>query len=404
MMAQRYAPEEVSGAVLATELATDLVVYHGHQITFVTGAPNYPVGRVYSGYRNSLATREKLDGVQVIRTWSYISHRKTFLRRILNYGTFSATAFWGGLLAERPDLIFSYSPPLPLGLSAWLLSRIWRIPWILRVEDLYPDAAVAAGVLRNKAAIKFFSKLERFIYRRADHISLISEGFRRNLLAKGVSPGKLSVTPVWADPDIVHPMSEENEFRRENGLNGKFVILYAGALGHTSALEDVVSAAELLKDVTEVCFVIVGEGIKKKSLMKYAADKRLDNVNFLSFQPRQRFAEMLSAADLSLVTLNRNSFSSSLPSKTFNIMASARPILAVTPPESEIAQLVSEGNCGINVPPSEPSKLAQTILQLKEDVSCLKEMGDNGRKLLESRFSRRECTASFANLFEHILR
>ena len=142
----------------------------------------------------------------------------------------------------------SYSPPLPLGVSVWLLSRLWRVPWVLRIEDLYPDAAIAAGVLRNSIAIRFFGWLERFIYRRADRISLIAEGFRRDLLAKGVSPDKLSVTPVWADPDIVHPQLKDNPFRHEHGLDSDFVVMYAGALGHTSALEDVLDAAALLHE------------------------------------------------------------------------------------------------------------------------------------------------------------
>src|SRR5690349_12751692 len=139
LMAQCYAPESVSAAVLITELATDLV-RRGHRVTIVTGAPNYPQGRVFEGYRNRLYSSEMLDGVRVIRTWSYISPAKKTLPRLLHYGTYSATAFYGGLLAGKPDVLVSFSPPLPLGLSAWLLRRLWRIPWVLQIEDLYPDA------------------------------------------------------------------------------------------------------------------------------------------------------------------------------------------------------------------------------------------------------------------------
>ncbi|MFZ2424012.1 MAG: glycosyltransferase family 4 protein, partial [Anaerolineae bacterium] len=325
--------------------------------------------------------------------------------RLFNYGTWSATAFWGGLWSGKPDVIFSYSPPLPLGVSVWLLSRLWRVPWVLRVEDLYPDAAIAAGVLRNPAAIRFFAWLERFLYRRADHISLISEGFRRNLLAKEVLPDKLSVTPVWADPEIVRPLPKDNPFRRQHGLDGAFVVMYAGALGHTSALEDVLDTAMLLQDMPDqdpsappVRFVIVGEGVKKDALIQEARLRGLDNVLFLPFQPRERFAEMLASADASLVTLNAQSSSFSLPSKTFNIMASARPILAITPPDSEIAALVAAGQCGVNLPPGQPREVAQMIRNWQRDEARLQQMGQNGRSMLESQFSRDRCIGSFAKL------
>ena len=408
LMAQHYAPEDVSGAVLATELATDLVS-KGHAVTFVTCAPSYPKGQVFPGYHNRLYQVDTLDGVRVARTWSYISPAKSFWHRLLNYGTWSATAFWGGLRAGKPDVIFSYSPPLPLGVSAWLLSRLWNVPWILRVEDLYPDAAVAAGVLHNPAAIRFFGWLEQFLYRRAGQISLISEGFRRNLLAKGVSPDKLSVTPVWADPDIVRPLPKNNGFRNEHGLGGAFVVMYAGALGHTSALEDVLEVAALMQDTPElssklepslssVRFVIIGEGVKKDALVQNARQRKLDSGLFLPFQPREQFAEMLAAADANLVTLNAQSSSFSLPSKTFNIMASARPILAVTPRDSEIAALVADGQCGANVPPGHPQQIAEIIRAWQSDDRQPEQLGRNGRAMLESQFSRSRCVESFAQL------
>ena len=390
LMAQHYAPEEVSGAVLATELAEDLVGL-GHEVTFVTCAPNYPEGRVFSGYKNRLLGVEMLREVRVVRTWSYISPSKSIWRRMLNFGTFSASAFYGGLLAGRADVVYSYSPPLPLGIAAWVLSRLWRVPWVLRVEDLYPEAAVAAGVLRNRVVIALFAALERFLYRRATRISLISGGFRENLLGKGVPAAKLSVIPVWADPEAVQPGPKENGFRREHNLAGKFVVMYAGALGLTSSLEDVMQAAWHLGDEDDVWFVLVGEGIKKEALIRSAQEKSLDRVTFLPFQPRTTYSELMAAADVSLVTLNPASSPYSLPSKVFSIMASGRPILAVVPLESEIAQLVQAGDCGVCVAPGQSRMLASMIMELKGDQERLSSLGHNGRVLLESQFSRRQC-------------
>jgi colanic acid biosynthesis glycosyl transferase WcaI len=398
-LAQCYAPEDVSAAVLITELATDLV-QRGHHVEFVTGAPNYPYGRVFDGYRNTLFQQEWLDGVRVIRTWSYISPRKNFWPRLFHYGSYSVTALYGGLLAARPDVIVSYSPPLPLGLSAWLLSRWWGVPWVLQIEDLYPDAAVAAGVLRNQRMINFFIALEGFLYRHAAHISVISKAFRQRLLVKGVAPEKMTLIPVWADPDLVRPMAKENEFRRTHGLTGKFVVMYAGNFGLTSCLEDVLGAARLLADQRNIYFVLIGEGLKKPALEEAVAREGLSNVLLLPYQPRAAFAETLAAADLSLVTLNQRSALASLPSKIFNIMASARPILAVAPLDSEISQLVVDAACGIAIAPEDPQAVAAAILDLQSSPETLVKMGQQGRAQLETQFSRRRC----CDLYESMLR
>jgi colanic acid biosynthesis glycosyl transferase WcaI len=393
-MAQCYAPENVSGAVMVTELAADLAK-RGHRVTVVTGAPNYPQGRVFKGYRNGLYKVEMLDGVRVIRTWSYISPSKNTWPRLFHYGTYSATAFYGGLFASRPDVIVSYSPPFPLGLTAFLLSRFFHVPWLLQLEDLYPDAAIAAGVMTNQKVINFFLGLENFFYRNAQRISVISKNFKQTLLAKGIPNSKIEIIPVWADPDEVQPLQKENAFRREYGLNGKFVVMYAGNIGLTSCLEDVVHAAEILQEQKKIHFVIVGEGVKKKSLEAEMEAKQLKNMLFLPFQPRDLFPEMLAAADLGLVTLNAGAALSSLPSKIFNVMASARPILAITPPGSEIMQIIEEAGCGWNVPPASPEKLAEAIVQLKDRESAVIQMGQNGRACLEKNYSRNHCVDAY---------
>jgi len=403
IMVQCYAPEEVSGAVLVTELAWDLV-QRGHQVTVVTAAPNYPYGRVYRGYRNRLFSVERLNGVRVVRTWSYISPKKTFWRRIFNYGSQSATALYGGLLAGKPDVVLVFSPPLPLALTAWMLSACWRVPWVLQLEDLYPDAAIQAGMLRNRLAIKFFFALERFLYQRATRVSVITESFRKSLLEKGIGGEKMTLIPVWADPESVRPLPKENQFRKDHGLEEKFVVMYAGNHGLTSCIEDVLCAAERLKDDADVRFVFIGEGVKKASLEKASQRNGLKNVTFLPYQPRAAFAEMLAAADLGIVTLNEESSVTSLPSKTFNIMASARPILAVCPHESELAELIREAECGVSVSTQEPDHLADTIRQLKNDENRLHQMGLNGRSELENRFSRSRCVTMFERMLQELSR
>lgn len=397
-LAQRYAPEEISAAILISELAIDLAK-RGHQVTMVTEVPNYPHGKVFAGYRNKLYQEETLEGVRVIRTWSAISPKKAFWPRILNYGGYSATSFYGGLMAGKHDIVVSYSPPLPLGISAFLLSRIWRVPWVLQIEDLYPDAAVAAGVLKNRRVIGFFSAMERFIYRNAQHISLISESFRKNLLGKQVPLEKMTLIPVWADPDVVRPMPRENAFRKQHGLEGKFVIMYSGNMGFTSCLEDALAAAELLRDDPDTAFVLIGEGVRKEAFEEMAREKDLDNVIFLPYQPRELFPEMLAAADAHLVTLNAGSSHSSLPSKVFNAMASARPILAVANAESDLAHVVRSAQCGLITPPEAPKHLAEAIRALRQCApNRIEQMGQNGRTELEANYSRARCVQNYEQM------
>jgi colanic acid biosynthesis glycosyl transferase WcaI len=400
-MSQFYAPEEISTSVIATELAVDLAK-KGHEVTMVTGAPNYPYGRILAGYKNSVYKVEILSGVKVVRTWSYINPSKSFFSRTLHFVSYSISAFYGGLFSGRPDVIVCYSPPLTLCLAAWLLSLIWGVPWIMQIEDLYPDAAVAVGVLTNKKVIAFFEWMERFLYRSSKRLSVLSEGFRKNLLGKRVPDEKITIIPVWADPDIICPMEKENSFRARIGVQGKFVVLYAGNMGFTSCLEDLMAAAEMLKDQEDIAFVMIGEGVKKESFEQIVREKGLKNVMILPYQPRKDYPEVLAAADVNVVTINAGSAQSSLPSKVFNAMASARPILVVSPLNGDLAQVVHEGNCGMIVPPEAPNRLAQAILEMKCQGEYLMQMGQNGRKLLETSYSRKGCVEQFEVMFREV--
>jgi colanic acid biosynthesis glycosyl transferase WcaI len=394
LLAQHYAPEEVSGAVLTTQFATDLAA-RGHQVWFVTAAPSYPEGVVFPGYRNRLLQHECLDGVHVVRVWSYIHPSKSFWRRFLNFATFSKVALWGGLTAGRPDLIFSFSPPLPLGIAAWALSRWWDIPWIIRVEDLFPDSAVAAGIIKNRTAIGFLFWLERWLYARTTHISVISEGFRKQLIKKGVSAEKISVMTVWADPEEIQPLPKDNDFRRQYELGDSFVVLYSGNMGLTSALEDVIQAAAGLQSFPRIRFFLIGEGVKKAALLDLAERLGAKNISFLPYQPRQTYLQALAAADLTLVTLNANSADYSFPSKIFSSMSAARPVLTVAPLENELSQIIVRSGCGRVSPPGDPIHLANMIKELMCAGSELIDMGQRGRETLETYYSRRNFVDHF---------
>ncbi len=391
IIAQHFWPEEVSGAVLATQLAEDLVDL-GHEVTFLTSAPSYPKGVVFENYKNKLFSSQNYGKVRVIRTWSYISKSKSLLSRTLNFLSFSFSSLFGGLFAGPFDVIFSYSPPLTLGISAWLINLLKNIPWILRVEDLYPDAAIATGVIKNKFLIKLLNALEKFLYTKASHISLISEEFRRIIISKGgINPDKLSVTPVWADPEEMDRARAVSEIPEMNHLTEKFLILYSGNLGTTSNLTDLVNAADKLKTNENIKFLIVGEGVQKQNLERLVIQKGLSNVDFVTYQDRPTYWVLMNMADFGVVTINPDSASYSLPSKVFNIMAAQCPVLSVSPEGSEIAKLVKKHNCGVNVEPGKISELSKQITYFYENEGELKPLGVNGFRALNEFYSREVC-------------
>ena len=403
-LGQHYAPEEVSGAILATQFTRELA-RRGHQISFVTPAPSYPKGQVLAGYRNRWLQLEQMAGVRVVRVWSYIHPVKSFWRRFLNYVTFSLAAFWGGRSVKKPDLVFSYSPPFPLGISAALLSRWHRAPWVLRLEDMYPEAALAAGVLKNRAAVRILSWVERWQYRQAAHISVISPGFKQSLLSKGVPEAKITVTPVWADAGEITPLPKHNAFRLAHQADGRFMILYAGNMGYTSALEDILHAAALLPDPQRYLFVLAGEGVKKSALEELASRLKLANVCFLPYQARSTYPLMLASADLHLVTLNPAAANSSVPGKIFSSLASARPVLAVTPESSDLAAIVREAGCGWITLPGQPAQIAAAIRQISRlPAEALDSAGQQGRAALLSRFSQAACVQQYEQLFQQVMR
>ena len=397
IMGQHFAPEEISGAVLATELAFGLLK-KGHQVTFITSTPNYPYGKPLPGYKNRLIYREIIGGVVVIRTWSYLSPHKTMVKRLVNYSTFSLAATFGGFYCHKPDVIISSSPPLTLGISAFLLMRYWKVPWLLRVEDLFPDLLLSMGILKPSMITSVLFKVEKFLYQKASHIAVISEGFKTNLTKKGISSEKITVVPVWADPDQITPLAKENALYDELDLRGRFIILYSGNIGLTSSLDDLLAAAKKLENFPKILFLIAGEGVRKHAMRKTINDQRLKNVRLISYQPRNRYAELLSLADISVVTLNKASSVNSLPGKTFNIMASGRPILAITDPQSELGKIVTQFECGIIVQEGQADELADKIVNLLKAPKKLSEMGKNGRYAVVSFFSRNRCVDQFEQI------
>jgi hypothetical protein len=392
LLSNYYCPEEVGAAIWVTQLARDLKTC-GHEVTVVTSFPSYPSGLPLAGYRHRFAARESLDGIDVIRTFTYATPSKSFWARIAGFGAFCLSAAPGYLRWRRHvDVVYAILPPLPLGIAGWAIAKASGARLVINVQDIYPDIAVALKYITNPAAVALFRAMERWIYRRADGIVVISEGFRRNLVGKGVPRAKVHVVPNWADPDQIVPGPSTNLFRRETGTNGELLVLYSGGLTHNADLEPVIDAAVQLRELP-IRFAIVGNGVQRQAIMRRVEAARLDNVRFFPFQPLERYGEVLAAADVTLATLNTAATFASVPSKTYKQMAAARPIVAITNPGNELSGLILEAQCGVVVPSGDSQALADALRRALEQRDAFAEMGRRGRVYLERNCSRKGCVA-----------
>jgi colanic acid biosynthesis glycosyl transferase WcaI len=392
IVANYYYPESVGTGIWIRQLAAGLV-RGGHQVTVVTSFPSYPEGRIFDGYTNRFVCRESVDGIDVVRTLTYASASKSFWGRAASFGAFCLSAAPGYLRwRRRLDVVYAVLPPLPLGVSAWAIAKASGARLVVNVQDIYPDIAIALNYLKNPVAIALFRRMERWIYSRAERIVVISEGFRENLVAKGVDALKIGVVPNWADPEEILPGPARNRFRQETEAGGELLVIYSGGLTHNSDLDTVLEAAALLRNMP-VCFAIVGDGVHKQALIEKARVGGLENVKFFPFQPLARYSEVLAAADVTLVTVNPAAAFSSVPSKVYKQMAAARPIVAVTNPGNELTRLLADAQCGVAVAPGDAQGLAEVLQLASLQREAFAEMGRRGRAYLERNCSRRVCVA-----------
>lgn len=401
VLCQWFPPEYAPIGVMLKELGEDLVK-KGHKITILTGFPNHPSGEIFGGYKNRLFFKEELNGIKIIRTYIYASSRKTIFRRMLNYLSFTISSLLGGFLSGDQEVVFSVTPPLPLCLSSYIISKFKRASLVINVQDIYPEVAITTGVLKNKFAIRIFEKLERFIYKKAKYITVISNGFRKNLISKGVSENKVVVMPNWIDDDFIKPLDKYNEFRKGHNLNNKFIILYSGTIGLISGASILLECADALKGYPDILFLFVGEGVVKGSIQSSARERNLDNMKFLPFQPREDVSLVLASADISIITLLKGKAKTSVPSKILAIMASGRPILASVDCDSDVAETIKEGKCGICVEPEDHKAIEDRILYLYHHSEKLKEMGKNARIYLEKHFTRKIMIKKYEEFFLNV--
>jgi colanic acid biosynthesis glycosyl transferase WcaI len=296
------------------------------------------------------------------------------------------------------------SPPLPLGVAGWLAAASRRAPFVFNIQDVFPDVAVELGAITNPRVIAAASWLERFLYRRADAVTVLSEDLRDNVARKlrGHRPERVEVIPNFVDTVRIAPAEPENSYRAEYGLGGRTVVMYAGNVGLSQSLDLVVDAARRHRGRDDLVFVINGGGSALEDLRREAAD--LDNLRFVPMQPRERLPEVLAAADLHLVPLRTGLARSSVPSKLYSILAAGRPVLASVDAGTEVATTIERAGAGVSVPPEDPDAFCAALDELLADPDRREAMGGSGRRFVEGWVSPAAVGEAYERLFDAVAR
>lgn len=376
----------------------------GHEVTVVTGFPNHPTGVIRPEYRGMWLKRERIEGIDLLRTWVYCAPNKGFLRRILNFlSFFFSSLILGGLCTGRPDVVIGTSPQFFCAVAAWLLSRWKRVPFVFEVRDIWPQSAIELGALRNRLVIGILEKIEQHLYRAATLIVVVAESTRPYLLDLGIPENKIVVIPNGIDPGFLESRGlGPAEIRDAHGWRESFLVSYIGTHGLSHALEVVLAAAGQLEDCPEIHFLFVGEGAEKSRLLALAAGASLRNVTFLNEQPRETLPALYRASDIGLVTLRRLPiFTRVLPSKLFELMGTGCPIICSV--EGEAAQLVERSGAGVCIEPENPDALREAIVRLRANRAERLAMGRSGEAFVRTNYARNVLAKRYLEaLCEHI--
>jgi glycosyltransferase involved in cell wall biosynthesis len=392
---QAFASPREPGGTRHYELARYLID-HGHQVTIVASDLSYMSGeRMTSG--EGLATEKDLEGVKVMRAYTYPTLHRSFVWRVLSFFSFMLFSFLASMRVKNIDLVMGTSPPIFQAVSAWLVALLRMKPFLLEIRDLWPEFAIDMGVLKSKLLIHPSRRLEHFLYTVADHILVNSPAYRTYVIGKGVSSRKTSLIPNGVDTGQFNPEENGERVRQDLGLNGKFVVTYAGALGLANDIPTLLKAAERLGHEKGIHFLLVGDGKERKNLVSWGKAHDLKNVTFTGPRPKSEMPLILSSSDACVAILqNIPMFRMTYPNKVFDYMAAARPtILAI---DGVIRKVLEESQGGIFVQPGDDVALARAVASLASDRSKAQAMGLAARKYVVRHFNRSDQAASFLSL------
>jgi colanic acid biosynthesis glycosyl transferase WcaI len=401
-VSQYFPPEGAAPAARVAELGRHWV-RAGHQVTVLTGFPNYPTGKLHPDYRGKLrrlTLREKSEGMDVVRTWHLPQPNRSSLGRVVNYGTFWLSASLRGLRLERPDVIIATSPPPLVALAGAWLARRHRCPFVFEVRDLWPESLQAVGF---RGLSRMVGGLARFLYRRADHVVPVSPGFCAPLQQGWhVAPERMSVVENGVEAGWFTPDGDDGGVRREFGLDGRFVVSYIGTVGLAHGLGTILDSAQRLQQaLPSAVLLIVGDGADRERLQSEAQQRGLANVRFSGLQPRERIPAFIRASDACLVLLRKSDlFRTVIPSKMLEFMACGRPVIVGV--EGQAQKMVEESAGGMFIEPENAAALADAVVALQRAPELCRQYGLAGRRYVLANYSRATMAAKYLDVLRHL--
>ena len=362
----------------------------GHQITIITGAPNFPKGKVFDGYKNKIYQSELINNLNVKRVWTFITANEGFLLRILDYISFMISSFFCGIFTRKHDVIIATSPQFFTLLSAYFISLIRRTPLVLEIRDLWPESIVAVGAMKESSwTIKVLHRLAIFLYSRAKMVVCVTKSFKNELIKKGIDTNKIFVVENGFNLDnSITPNKSIKEVEKQyNFKETDFTVSFTGTVGMAHGLDIILKSAKTIDK--KVKFLIIGDGASKSQLLDRAQKQKLNNINFISNISWQEIVNLNQAIDMHLVHLIDNpEFRKVIPSKIFESMALRKPIIMGVLGESR--DIVVKAGCGINITPEDHKELNDVISEYIDKPYVLKEIGENGYNFLAKNFSRKK--------------
>ncbi|MFN2147006.1 MAG: glycosyltransferase family 4 protein [Anaerolineales bacterium] len=395
---QAFAALDEAGGTRHYEFARSFV-QQGHRVTVITGQSSYMTGeRVNaSGW---IERRVDEQGVEILRCRSIAGWHASFLERLVNFITFMLLAFFTGLRVGEVDLVWGTTPPIFQAVSAAVLSKFRRVPFLLEVRDLWPYFAVEVGVLRNPLLIKASEWLERWLYRQADEVVVNSPGFIEYVRVRGARI--VEVVPNGADAAMFRDIPTRHPLRQALGLADEFVVLYAGAHGMSNDLGTVLAAADSLRGRSDIRFVLLGDGKEKCALQERAISMGLNNLHFATPVPKNQIPLWISDADAGLAILQAvEAYKTTYPNKVFDYMAAGKPVLLAI--DGVIRAVVEAAGAGVFVPPGDPEALARAVANLAQQRDRARSMGQAGRVYVEKHFNRGELAARMLTIMEKLI-
>jgi colanic acid biosynthesis glycosyl transferase WcaI len=360
LLTDNYPPESNAPAVRCSMHAKRWV-QRGHHVNIVTSFPNFPDGKVFGGYRQSLFKRETLDSVDVLRVPTFIFPNRAIFLRIVDFLSFMVTSCIASFFVGRPDVVLATSPQFFTAVSGWFVSRVYRRPFVFEIRDLWPDSIVAMGVMKEGRAIRFIRMIEQFLYRQADLIVTVTSSSRDLLMARGIDGDKIAVVSNGIDTGQLTPGPAPIELRQRLGLENKIVVSYVGTVGMAHGLQLILDAAQDCRNLLpEVHFIIVGSGAEKSDLQRQASERGLGNVTFIGRVAHDEIVNYWRLSDITLVLLKDIPlFRTVIPSKTFEAMATGTPIVSNV--RGELQTLLDQLGTAVMIEPNNLNALVEAL-------------------------------------------